>query len=276
MKRAQSMAQAAWTRPGLRLSSWSCIGPRHRATAARATSKGEGSSPESSATNVEASDELLSSSQDTATTTAIETIEVAVSSSVGMEWTPEMECYSDEIGPNVDGVADLNGVEDLITHNSHEDCMTEVELWQQLEHGLYDRTDGEEADVVKEIREEEAAAIAEVSEDQPESSTREINEVRRFYPPGKIMHIVTLLCDDAESESDGSPTTSGSENGQPEETKVGIFLTPRSLYSKLRLSQTMVSDHFMPVYRRQIERLIKDFEEEEGINNDHKTGEVIL
>ncbi|XP_059458080.1 uncharacterized protein LOC132187700 isoform X2 [Corylus avellana] len=275
MKTAQSMAHAAWTRPGLRLSSWSCMGPRHRATAARATSKEEGSFPESSATNIEASDDLLSSSQNTATTTAIETIEVAVSSSVGMEWTPEMECYSDEIGPNVDGVADLNGVEDLISHNSHEDRMTEVELWQQLEQGLYDRTDGEEADVAKEIREEEAAAIAEVSEDQPESSTREINEVHRFYPPGKIMHIVTLPCDVAESESDSSPTTSGSENGHTEETKVGIFLTPRSLYSKLRLSQTMVSDHFMPVYRRQIERLIKDFEEEEGLN-DHKTGEVVL
>jgi hypothetical protein len=275
MKRAQSMAQAAWTRPGLRLSSWSCMGPRHRPTAARATSKEEGSSPESSATNIEASEHLLSSPKKTATTTAIDTIEVAVSSSVGMEWTSEIECsYSDEIGPNVDEVADLND-EGLISHNSHEDRMTEVELWQQLEHELYDRMDGKQADVAKEIREEEAAAIAEVGEDQPESSTREIKEAHRFFPSGKIMHIVTLHSDDAESESDGSPTTSGSDNGQLEETKVGIFLTPRSLYSKLRLSQTMVSDHFMPVYRRQIERLIKEFEEEEGLN-DHKTGEVIL
>ncbi|XP_062155839.1 uncharacterized protein LOC133863768 isoform X1 [Alnus glutinosa] len=274
MKRAQSMAQAAWTRPALRLSSWSCMGPRHRATAARATSKEEGSSPESSVNNIEASEYLLSSPKKTATTTEIETIEVAVSSSVGMEWTPEIECYSDEIGPHVDGVADLNDGEGLISDNSHEDRMTEVELWQQLEHELYERMDGEEADVAKEIREEEAAAIAEVGEDQPESSTREIKEAHRFFPPGKIMHIVTLHTGDAEIESDGTPTTSGSENGQLEETKVGIFLTPRSLYSKLRLSQTMVSDHFMPVYRRQIERLIKDFEKK-GLN-DHKTGEVIL
>jgi hypothetical protein len=274
MKRAQSMAQAAWTRPALRLSSWSCMGPRHRATAARATSKEEGSSPESSANNIEASEYLLSSPKKSATTTEIETIEVAVSSSVGMEWTPEIECYSDEIGPHVDGVADLNDGEGLISDNSHEDRMTEVELWQQLEHELYERMDGEEADVAKEIREEEAAAIAEVGEDQPESSTREIKEAHRFFPPGKIMHIVTLHTDDAEIESDGTPITSGSENGQLEETKVGIFLTPRSLYSKLRLSQTMVSDHFMPVYRRQIERLIKDFEKK-GLN-DHKTGEVIL
>ncbi|XP_018835048.1 uncharacterized protein LOC109001971 isoform X1 [Juglans regia] len=276
MKRAQSMAQAAWTRPTLHLSSWSCMGPRRRATAAHMTSKEEGSSPESSSTNVEASEHLLSSPKKTATTTALESIELPVSSSVGTKWASEIECsYSDEIGPDADGNADLSDGEDIVSHSSHEDRMTEVELWQQLEHELYDRTEGEEVDVAKEIREEEEAAIAEVGEDQPESSTREIKEAHRFFPPGRIMHIVTLHSDGAECESDGHPTTSDLDNGRLEETKVGIFLTSRSLYSKLRLSQTMISDHFMPVYRRQIDRLIKEFEEE-GIVDDHKTGEVVL
>nr|POE64569.1 sn1-specific diacylglycerol lipase alpha [Quercus suber] len=248
MKRAQSMAQAAWTRPALGVSSWSCMGPRRRATAAH--TKEEESSLESSAANAETSEHLLSSPNKTATTTVIE-------------------------GPDANGDADVNDVEDLISHNSHEDRMTEVELWQQLEHELYDRTEGEEADVAKEIREEEAAAIAEVGEDQPESSTQERKEAHRFFPAGKIMHIITFYSDGAGSGSDGSPTTSGLDNGQLEDTTVGIFLTPRSLYSKLRLSQTMISDHFMPVYRRQIERLIKDFETEKGVD-DHKTGEVVL
>lgn len=277
MKRAQSMAQAAWTRPALHLSSWSCMGPRRRATAADINSKAEGSSPESSTSNTEASDPLISSLERTVTTTAIETLELPVTSSVGTKWMSEIECsYSDEIGPHADEDADISDGEGrtLTNHNSQEDCMTEVELWEQLEHELYDWAGGEEADVVKGIREEEAAAIAEVGEDQPESSTREINEVHRFYPAGRIMHIVSLSSDGAECESD-VPTTSGSDNGQVEETKVQIFLTPRSLYSKLRLSHTMISDHFMPVYRRRIERLIKDFETEEGVDED-KTGDVVL
>ncbi|GMY34799.1 hypothetical protein FCV25MIE_30041 [Fagus crenata] len=276
MKRAQSMAQAAWTRPALRLSSWSCMGPRRRPTAAHTNSKEEESFPECSAANTEASEHLLSSPKKTATTTVIEAIDLPVTSSVEMEWTSEIECsYSDEIGPDVDGDADINHGKDLISQNSHEDRMTEVELWQQLEHELYDRMEGEEADVEKEIREEEEAAIAEVGEDQPESSTREIKEAHRFFPPGKIMHIITLFSDVAECGSDGSPTTSGSDNGQVEETTVGMFLTPRSLYSKLRLSQTMISDHFMPVYRRQIERIIKELEKEEGVD-DQKTGEEVV
>ncbi|KAG2722604.1 hypothetical protein I3760_02G134200 [Carya illinoinensis] len=286
MKRAQSMAQAAWTRPALSFSSWSCMGPRRRATVTHTNSNGEGSSPESSATNIEGSSPessatnieasehfLLPTEKTTTTTTAA--FECPVSSSIGMEWTAESELsHPDEIYPDAYGDADLSNGEDVIGHNSHEDCITEVELWQQLEHELYDRPKGQEADVAKEILEEAAAAIAEVvGEDQPGNSTREIKEAHRFFPPGRIMHIVTLHSDGAACESDGGPTASSSDNGKVEETKVGIFLTQRSLYSKLRLSQTMINDHFMPVYRRQIERLIKDFEKEEGV--DHKTGEVL-
>jgi hypothetical protein len=171
--------------------------------------------------------------------------------------------------------ADLDHGEDLMS-DSHEDRMNEVELWQQLEHELYDRSDSEDADVAKEIREEEAAVIAEVGEDQPGSTAPGMKEVRRFFPPGKIMHIVTLHLDNAESEGD-TPTSSGSDNSQPPvETKVGIFRTPRTLYGKLRLSQTMVSDHFMPVYRRQIEKLIKELEEEEAAGNHKDNAEVVL
>ncbi|KAJ0075232.1 hypothetical protein Patl1_33713 [Pistacia atlantica] len=203
---------------------------------------------------------LLVSPKKIATRTSMENIQLPVSSSVGLEWTSEVESCSVELCPHTDEVGDLDDGEDLMSHNSHEDRMTEVELWQQLEHELYDRMDDEGGDVVKEIREEEAAAIAEVGEDQPESSAPEMKEAHRFFPPGKIMHIVTLYVDH-DSESD-TPTSSNSDCDEPvTEPKVGIFLTSRTLYSKLRLSQTMISDHFMPVYRRQIEKLIKELEQ---------------
>ncbi|PQP92103.1 uncharacterized protein Pyn_38589 [Prunus yedoensis var. nudiflora] len=269
MRRAQSMAQAAWTRPSLNLSSWSCMAPRHRASAAHSNSNDEGSSPGSSGRNKETSEPLLTSPKRMTSSTGIETIDLPVSSSVGMEWTSEVGCsYSDGMHPDTDGDVDNEG-ERLMDHDRHEDRMTEVELWQHLEHELYDRTESEEADVANEIREEEEAAIAEVSDGQPESSAPDMKEAHRFFPAGKIMHIVLLHHGGPECES-GSPSSSASGNEQPEETRVGIFLTPRSLYSKLRLSQTMISDHFMPVYRRQIEKLIKELEEEIA-----STGDVV-
>ncbi|KAL5579586.1 hypothetical protein UlMin_012028 [Ulmus minor] len=268
MKRAQSMAQAAWTRPSLRLSAWSCMGPRHRAAASHSNT--EDNSPLSAATT-ETSDPILASPKNTKAT-AIENIDIPVSSSRGLEWTSEVECScSDEIVPDADGDAVIDDDDEDLSHGRHEDRMTEVELWQQLEQELYDRTAGEDADVEKEIREEEAAAMAEVGNGQPETSSPEMKEAHRFFPPGKIMHIVLVPSDDADSENDASPSSSGSHNEQPEEARIGIFLTPRSLYSKLRLSQTMISDHFMPVYRRQIEKLIKELEKEETC-----VGEVVL
>ncbi|XP_039038400.1 uncharacterized protein LOC120175928 [Hibiscus syriacus] len=161
--------------------------------------------------------------------------------------------------------------------------MNEVELWQQLEQELYDKPEGGETDVVNQIREEEEAAIAEVrGEGQSDTSVPETKEVHRFFPAGKIMHIITVQSDEVESKGDSS-SSSDSDNGlRTMDPKIGIFLTPRSLYSKLRLSQSMISDHFMPFYRRQIEQLIKELEEEQAQNvenqNDHGgySGEVVL
>lgn len=286
MRRAQSVA--AWARPTLRLSSWSCMAPRQRTSAARSNSNDEGSSPESSSGHTQTSEPLLTSPKTRTSSTVIEALDLPVSTSVRMEWTSEIECSISDGGMHQDTNGDEG--EDLMDHDRHKDRMTEVELWQQLEHELYDRTEGEEADVANEIREEEEAAarreeeeaaeireeeeaaIAEVSDGQPESSSPEMKEAHRFFPAGKIMHIVTLHSGDANCEG-GSPSSSGSDEQQqqPEETRIGIFLTPRSLYSKLRLSQTMISDHFMPVYRRRIEKLIKEFEKEAA-----SIGEVVL
>ncbi|XP_058743750.1 uncharacterized protein LOC131616442 [Vicia villosa] len=268
MKRAKSMAQAAWTRPNLNLTSWSCMGPRRRATASHSNFKEEGSPTSSGSDNAECSDSLCSPKKGI----NAKSMNLPVSSSVD-EWSTEIECANESIADDeVDDDLRLN--ENMMDHR-YQDQMSEVELWQQLEHELYDRPEGEEAEVAKEIREEEEAAITEVVGQTQSSSASEMKEIHRFFPPGKIMHIVTLHSDSTELESDGSLTSStSSDDSQLIDTKIGIFLTSRSLYSKLRLSQTMISDHFMPIYRKQIEKLIKELEEESI--EDHITQEVML
>lgn len=240
------MAQAAWTRPSLHLSSWSCIGPRRRAMTSHSVAEEGGNSPKSSPRKTESCGPLRSPPHET-----VEAIELPESSATGIQWTNEIECsYSEEINPH--GIAEEpDDGQALMGHIQHEQ-MTEVELWQQLEHELYDKS---ETDVAKEIREEEAAAMAEVGES--DGSASEMKEAHRFFPAGKIMHIVDIQSDAVDCESDSSSTSSNSPSA---ESNIGIFLTPRSLYSKLRLSQTMISDHYMPAYRRQIEKLIKEFE----------------
>ncbi|CAN0877713.1 Diacylglycerol lipase-alpha [Linum grandiflorum] len=265
MRRAQTMAHAAWsTRPALNLSSWSCIGPRHRTNAAHLNQVGEGSSPRSPSKTM-TSRPLLSPMKKNKKTLALEEIDTPVST-CGDQWTSEIEysCTDEPTHHRRDlSQSDEAGADDLMS-DSQEDRIDEVELWQQLEHELYDDDD----DDVDEIREEEEAAI----EEEPEASARQANEEYRFLPAGKIMHIVTFhLEEDESSDNDGSGHSSssstsshGSDHSKPQlETKTGIFLTPRSLYSKVRLSQTMISDHFMPVYRRQMERVIQELEKEE-------------
>jgi len=87
-----------------------------------------------------------------------------------------------------------------------------------------------------------------VSEKEPDQ------DLRRFYPPGKLMHLVSPLPsrgDDPESDEQGRL--------QP---RVGLFLTDRALYGKVRLSRTMVHDHYMPNYKVMMTSLIEQLERE--------------
>ncbi|KAI3463215.1 hypothetical protein Pfo_019878 [Paulownia fortunei] len=266
MKTAQSMAQAAWSRPGLRISSWSCIGPRRRSSTACNIIE---DSSESSSTQRDDSEPFLTTVVET--TTVTETMKLPVSSSERRVGSSD-NCTSEiTLADSMDTEADDS--DDVMDHVRYEDRMTEVELWQQIERELYEQEESEEVDMVKEISEEEEAVIAEVSDSQSQSSIPNTKEAHRFFPAGRIMHIVTLVSEEADRESD-SNTSSDLDHRQEEETKVAIFLTPRSLYSKLRLSQTMIADHFMPVYRRQIEKLIRVLENE-GTSDTHNCGEEI-
>ncbi|MED6192527.1 hypothetical protein PIB30_011058 [Stylosanthes scabra] len=251
MRRAKSMAQAAWTRPSLNLSSWSCIGPRRRAVS-HSTSKDEVISPTYSTSNdKESLDQPLCTAKKGVNS---KDMNLPVSSSTE-EWYSESMINERHVDRSDNG--------DTLEGGRHMDDMSEVLMWHQLEHQLYESSNSQEANVVNEIR-EETTEITEVTGAQTQSSTSEMKEVHRFFPPGKIMHIVTLHCNASESESNSSQTSTSSDaSDEPDETKIGIFQTPRSLYSKIRLSQTMITDHFMPIYRKQIERLIEEEEDEE-------------
>ncbi|RAL43844.1 hypothetical protein DM860_014345 [Cuscuta australis] len=271
MRRAQSMAHAALSGPAMRLSSWSCVGPRRRPSTtfnnnSNNNNNNEHEASESSSSRKAASEPLIGG-----ISCITEVEELPVSS-----WDSGTEI---SIQKNLDDDAaddDFEENGDVIAARGQQDHMTEVQMWQQLEQELYDK-DGGGTGTVKEIREEEAAAIAEVGQSsaESESSVPDTKEAHRFFPPGRIMHIVTLAPDDQQHSDDASNASEddneedgGEDVGGPEDSGLGIFLTPRTLYSKIRLSQTMISDHFMPVYRRQIEKLIKKLDGDD--DNDAK------
>ncbi|KAL0380575.1 UNVERIFIED_CONTAM: Sn1-specific diacylglycerol lipase beta [Sesamum angustifolium] len=214
MRRAQSMAQAAWSRPSLQISSWSCMGPRRRPSAAHLSCNVNEDPSESSSTQQDPSELFLTTVEET--TTVTETADLPVSSSKGR---------------SSDSHTTENSTDSESDYGDHyQDRMTEVELWQELEHELYEETKPEEGDTVKEIREEESEAIAEVSDTQAQSSVSNTNEVHRFFPAGRILHIVSLVSDEPDRESDNNASTSSDlehsqkeEEEEEEDTKVGIF-----------------------------------------------------
>lgn len=260
MNRARNVAQAAWTNPSLRISSWSCMGPRQRQNSSISNSKAE----ENDGNSSQSADavRLLTSEIKSAGRTEV------ITSEGGTGWTSEMESSRSSASSHQSQEIEINDDEgssdgeDLMGHGRIEDSMTEVELWQQLEHELNQPSSEEavddENDMVKEAREEEEEEIAAAAEVADNVSIEATAEMRRFYPCGKIMHIVPIPREETADEEE-----SGDEDGggrTPKVPKVGIFLTPRSLYGKLRLSQTMINDHYMPMYKRNIELVISELE----------------
>ncbi|KAK3159272.1 hypothetical protein QOZ80_2AG0148050 [Eleusine coracana subsp. coracana] len=240
MRRARSVAQAAWTRPALQLSSWTCIGPRRRNNA--------------SSTSTVTSEGLRTTSSGSESTSLLtETTEIDASETI--QYPSEEVQSSIAVAADAVGMLDdkVDSDEDITDHHGDEDRMTDVELWQQLENELYRKREGED-EIVEEITE---STIAEEVGSTSEDVLKETKEVHRFYPPGKIMHILTSSREetiDEESDIHDDDTI-----GEPH-SSMGIFLTPRSLYGKLRLSKMMINDHYMPIYRRNIAQLIAELE----------------
>ncbi|KAK1362744.1 Lipase class 3 protein [Heracleum sosnowskyi] len=204
MKRAQTMARGAWSHPSIELSSWSCMGPRRRPTTTRTHLNVGEYSLESSSGKSETFEPLIISPLK-----SITAIELPVSSEANF-WSSQVECSSsNELGLN---------------------CETDVDYSDDLV-GPGPLPQGEGDDLAKEMREEEAEAICKMSERDRATSLLNTREVHRFLPPGKIMHIVTLVGDELEDESDSRTFTDRKRQ------RLAFFLPQdHCMYSKLRLS----------------------------------------
>uniref|UniRef100_A0ACD5ZCI6 Uncharacterized protein n=1 Tax=Avena sativa TaxID=4498 RepID=A0ACD5ZCI6_AVESA len=260
MRRARSVAQAAWTRPGLQLSSWACIGPRRRnTTTSTSTVMSEEIMTNATSGGSESTSLLSEITMETTQTVISETTHYATSEEVQSSIT------ASDAASTFDDKADSDG-EDIIDHHVDEDRITDVELWQQLENELYRKRE-EQDDIVEDTTENNIAEEVGGAAQDVLSETNE-KEVHRFYPPGKIMHIVTssklaVIDEDAEAVIDEEENGIHQDDTVGEsETSIGIYLTPRSLYGKLRLSKMMINDHYMPIYRRNIEQLVAELEKD--------------
>lgn len=77
-------------------------------------------------------------------------------------------------------------------------------------------------------------------------------EVHPLYPPGRLMHMVAVPAlefpDFAEDDL--------------RNRNVGVYETRREMYGKIRLSQTMIDDHYMPRYLRMLQLVIEKLKRE--------------
>ncbi|XAR48676.1 hypothetical protein NMG60_11031569 [Bertholletia excelsa] len=235
MKRAQKVAQAV-VKTRTSLSSWSCIGARRRSVGPPLNSKAEDLPGEPLITE-RASESFVT--------------EVVAREQVSNKG--DSSCSSDvSVCDDTDEEEDQIPMDGII-------ATTEGELWYELEKEL-GRHDDDEADLrAKEEAEaatkitEEEKVLADAVESKKPISSWDILESHQFYPPGTIMHMVSLPLS----------TTDTIDNDSVEE-RVGVYQTPRDLYSKLRLSRTMINDHYMPMYKKMMERLIRELENDEA------------
>lgn len=245
MKRAKNVAEAVVkTRPSL--SSWSCIGPRRRTVGPLSTSKVE---------DIPDAPLITETCSEAGGMTAVVTNDSVHS---------EIEYHSSSSGlgnDDTDEDEELISVDGRITRSNVEN-ISEGELWYQLEKELKRQENKvdvqaqeEEAAAVKEITEEENV-LAEASESITSISSSDVTESHHFYPPGRIMHIVSVPSSD----------TTNLDGDSPVEERVGIYETPRKLYNKIRLSRTMINDHYMPMYKMMIELLVSELEKEAACN----------
>lgn len=250
MKRAQNVAQAV-VQSRSTLSSWSCMGARRRNVASSSNTKEE-DMPETSLLSSERTRSKSPHSPKSEIVNRVcDTNNVKLNASRGVSGNDE----TDE---------DEELLSDSRVNNSASPMeeITEGELLYELEMELQRGENGankkaqeeEEAAAAREITEEEVE-LAVAADTKPPTSTAEIAENLQFYPPGRIMHIISLVSSDASNACQDHSTE--------EHEHVGIYETNRELYSKLRLSRTMINDHYMPMYKKMIESLIRELENDE-------------
>ncbi|OAY77313.1 Sn1-specific diacylglycerol lipase alpha [Ananas comosus] len=233
MRQAQNVAQAV-VRSRSTFSSWSCIGARRRSVGSVANSKEETTT------------ETLTLLQHGTTEELVGELQFDISRVSDHE---EIDIYRASDHEETEEEALLQ--ESVVTTVSTTEEITEGELWLELEKELKQQEEAnsqareEQAAAAKEHIEEEAAAVLKAV-DEKKSISADALEGQQLYPPGRIMHMVAL------PPADSDPN----ENIVINECDIGLYVTPRELYSKIRLSKTMINDHYMPMYRKMMELLI--------------------
>ncbi|KAF9673251.1 hypothetical protein SADUNF_Sadunf10G0004900 [Salix dunnii] len=241
MKRAHDVAQAV-VKTRSSLTSWSCMGQRRRSVGP--------SSVNSNTQDLHAATIVSENSE--ALVTEIQTKE---SLQIKLEGNSSCDSGHDDAGEDEPFLSD-----DSVMTSSVIEEVTEGQLWYELERELH-RQESEEVDI--QAQEEEAAAANEIFEEEndlanaTEAKTpvtaEDLSESQLFYPPGRIMHVISIPSSD----------TANLELGEPRGEHVGLYETPRELYSKIRLSRTMINDHYMPMYKKMMELLIQELENDE-------------
>ncbi|KAL5229086.1 hypothetical protein ABZP36_017351 [Zizania latifolia] len=232
MKQAQNVAQAV-ARSRSAFSSWSCMGARRRGVGIVPASPKEEITAEAHVTSTVASDSF-------------------VVEQCGTKIPEELQYTATSVSDHEETEEEALLSEHETSREHAEGEITEGEMWIEFEDldrqaEVEARTRQEEAAAAKEIMEEESAVLKNVEDRQSFSS--DSLERQQFYPPGRIMHMVAMPPPDAGPED---PVAT-------DECSVGIYETPRDLYSKIRLSNTMINDHFMPMYKKTMEILIEKF-----------------
>lgn len=236
VKRAQDVARAVVTTPSF--SSWTCIGPRRRHTSSNPKVEDFMQAPlheERQSLSDASSDIVFKAPQSN---------------------QMDHRCSAEGSGHDeTDEEDDLLQIGRVIATSTLED-ISEGELWYELEKDLQDQNNNEaniqaeeEAAVAKEITEDEKV-IAEAVESQTPISSSDVSDDLQFYPPGRIMHMVSVPSSESDDFAQGCAAVE----------HAGIYETPRELYSKLRLSKTMINDHYMPMYKKTMELVIAELE----------------
>ncbi|CAH8276469.1 unnamed protein product [Arabidopsis lyrata] len=260
LKRAQDVAQAV-VQTRSTLSSWSCIGPRRRAISSQLNSK---------VTDLPEASAIMPERRSTEALVA-ETVVIDRKCHKRIEHSSSSSSESDRDEPDEEEEEEpLISIDQVIAETSSiEEDVTEGELWDELDKELTRQENERDSEAM----EEEAAAAKEITEEETvitgggdstagqnqspvSASSMDLIENQRFYPPGKIMHIVSVTETESETERDevgvvGTTTTV---------EHVRIYETPRELYRKIRLSRTMINDHYMPMYKKMMELLITELE----------------
>ncbi|KAM3330394.1 hypothetical protein ACQJBY_026966 [Aegilops geniculata] len=240
MKQAQNVAQAV-ARSRSALSSWACMGARRRPVGVIAVSQDEMTAETHVKTTVDSESFVVEQH----VTEVVEELQYAATSISVHEETEEEALMSEHETSREHAEEEITDGELWFEFDKDRDRQAEVEA----------RTREEEAAAAKEIMEEESAVLKNVEDRQSFSS--DSLERQQFYPPGRIMHMVAMPPPDAGPDD---PIVT-------DECTVGLYGTPRHLYSKIRLSNTMINDHYMPMYKKMMEILIEKF-----ANNDDNSG----